>query len=430
MNSASDEKQLAVRPVGVPGQLVLVPPGPGSDGVAALAKRTKDGDIHSLQVTVPLNIQKGHVWKMGRWDPESRTVVPDYAVTALGYDRLNSVAGVAILKPPTLHIDDGRIVPNPYFERVRETDEIRRVRVRMVGIGRSSVGNLVAHDVTLSYDLGNYLAQDIWSKWTGKKKDAPKAWGKVYPFGRAPDNIKQNPQFLCIAIPTGVALYVDLTNKDVLSVISEHIGKQKFAERNAETICKRNVLARFFAVRRVHPADNGLFYVTFIAWPESDRDLGRIADMAAQAQEGRIEVDGEEVEVASAAVVPGNDDVNAALGGEVDEDQGSAAGEDDSAPEPASVAPQVPPPEAAIQSGLNVLRAQIRQLMDQIRPEQREAACQAANVPGPTALGHVEDQAVLLQVRQELLKRGARPKGQQARQAPTTPNGPSTKAGG
>jgi len=165
-------------------------------------------------------------------------------ISADGYTKLNQIAGVSIVTPPTLSLPDGQRVVNPYI--LRETDPMTKrsrtvgVWVRKTAVGYAPTGSLMVIDGSLYLDLEIYFLQDVMKK-ISKAKEA----GRLCLFGQITDEEKKT----CLILPYQFGIYVvaKLSHQEILSALDTHIQRQKFAERVAVTICERNVL-------RKHPA--------------------------------------------------------------------------------------------------------------------------------------------------------------------------------
>ena len=77
-----------------------------------------------------------------------------------GYRRLNRIASLHILTPPTVTVD-GKEVGNPHYERNPKTLAIQRVVIRKAVVGPSPLGKQVVVDKTLHFDTAMYLNQAI-----------------------------------------------------------------------------------------------------------------------------------------------------------------------------------------------------------------------------------------------------------------------------
>ncbi len=357
-------------------------------GVKSMVKRTPSGFVHSTMARVPLSVQRDEIYLMNRYNPSTREYETKNVITAAGYHKLNQFAGVSFISPDTLTNDDGTIVGNPYSHASGDATskkEVQYVRVRRVGIGRNAQGNWVAIDLTVTYDLTLYFAQDMWAAWQGKKSSPSSAkWGSLYSTENVPHEVRTNPQLRIIDCPGGVSLAVDLNARPVVALFQEHINRQKFAERNAVTICERNILKKFFATSRVGTD----MTVPVISWPQVDLDLQQIDNITRAVSRGSAVIDGEEVIVESAVIEADQDEAEAALAGEYDEDQASDSDDDDL---PASVTgtktktAQTKTAQADISDDAVDL-SKIRAIYRKCDQDERKAALASVGITDPKAL--------------------------------------------
>lgn len=193
------------------------------------------------------------------------------AINANGYNRINRWLGVSFLAPDTILSDDGSKLPNPYIER--ENGETVRVRVRRVGIGRSSVGELQVIDLICVFDVRLYFASDVYNR----LKFAEVKWGKLLP-----SKPERTDKYI-LPLPLGSAcLELDFDNLAVQGLVREHIDRQKYADRNAITICQRNILNQFLGTR--YADDDGR--VSFTHWPKSTLSSDELEFVRTQLNEG------------------------------------------------------------------------------------------------------------------------------------------------
>lgn len=299
---------------------------PNADPVRTIAKIGPRGQLRQLVMHVPIVPARNEAHKIRLKNPETGAWENTWVLSVIGYDKCNAVRGVSFVAPETLLWDDGNVRPNPFHLRDQETHELQLVRVRRIGIARSATGAFVAEDLTVTFDLRDYFTQDLWAKWRGKSNEQPKTWGKLVPASRLPE---LKPMENAYRVPGDLALVVDITNLDFISVIGEHNNRRKFAERIALSICRRNILARFIAVRRLDPQ---AMSVRVSGWPMTDRDVGELGRAAADANEGKMTYEGMEVQVnRAAATVSEPEDVDAAFAGDGDEEMQAATVPDDDA---------------------------------------------------------------------------------------------------
>lgn len=218
----------------------------GAKGQKAVCKMTPDGrQLVATRTTVRLDPAKKHVWELTTWSNEDGQLVKtvNRMITAAGYNYLNRYAGIVEVRPRTIPGPNNTMVHNPYIER-DESGMIELILVSMIGIGRSATGNLQAVEYSLQYDLRTYFAQDVMSKWLGKKRDpVSKTWGRMWAAATIPEEVRLDPRKKLIRMGDDI-LAVDLDDREVQTILAEHRNRQRFAERNAQTICWRNILKK------------------------------------------------------------------------------------------------------------------------------------------------------------------------------------------
>lgn len=330
--------------------MVAVLPDEGGGETVAIIKSTSDGLIRNHKVLVRMRPEKGEVYPHDFFDPQVGEYTRKWVITAAGYAKMNQFAGVSFISPDTIIGDEGKETGNPYF--CREGSEIRYVKVRRIGIGRNPIGNLVAIDLTVTYNLELYLAQDVFDRWQGKTSDAATAsWGQLFAAGNVPKEIQEAPTKKLIECPGGVVLAVDLANREVVGMIQEHITRQKFAERHAVTIVERNILKKFFASSLVG-AD---LSVPVVSWQQVDRNLISTAKAIQGSKDGRVVVDAEPIDVSREEVDLDKVDIDQALAGDADEETRSILDE------PASVSPSLRK-EFDVQNARAIIRSAINEM--------------------------------------------------------------------
>lgn len=271
-------------------------------------------EIRNVTTKMELATERGELYGMTVKSGEQ--YVKRNVITAAGFYKMNQNAGISFISPPTIVDDNGKEVGNPYPCPTEDKKEVKYVKVRRIGIGRNSVGNLVAIDYTLTYDMSLYRAEAFLSKWKGTHRSSSfQSWGELYSTDNIPKKALEGARKV-IDCPGGVSLVVDLTNRDVINLICDHVNRQKFAERNAITICERNILKKFFATSFT---DDGT--VKVVAWPQADRNMQQLARAVVEAGEGHVEAEGEQIEVQVASeVIDDPEEMRAALSGDMSED--------------------------------------------------------------------------------------------------------------
>lgn len=197
-------------------------------------------------------------------------------ISAAGYHKLNRIAGINIISPPTLWWD-GQEVSNPYPVPGKEPGVIKAFFARRLGIGFSPIGNLVITDKTLYFNIATYH-QEVLVKLANEKPGTCKL-GIRYLCPFAPNAkpqkgddgehyvIDEGKTYLFHSIEEGAGVWMDLTSPDIMKVFKDHTQRQKFAERIAQTIIDRNILKAHpsIGVQNINPK-NGIAPVTAYGW--------------------------------------------------------------------------------------------------------------------------------------------------------------------
>lgn len=268
-------------------------------------RRDEKGVAKSFKATVQLSQALGEV-----------VVVQDKAiVTAAGYNKLNQLATVNILTPPSC-IVDGVEQSNPHVERHPQTKVIQTVNVRKIAFGFSPTGNMVAIDKTLFFNIYTYFLQDLQAKikkypacgCLGVKDSKPPmisyqsqewkttAQGKRYcePGAVKTIDIKEKPMaFYSIEEPVGI--WVDISHPEILAAFESHVQRQKFGDRIAQTIVERNCLKAHPAIATTNvilggldrDGKNGTATVEVYGW-QHDMNLKSLNNMADKISRGEV----------------------------------------------------------------------------------------------------------------------------------------------
>jgi len=239
-------------------------------------KRTDDGQMCAVKSEIELGVREKEL-----------CAVPGGSVmiTASGLDKLNRVAGLTVIKPPQISITVERrgfpettMVENPYIEYSKD-GAIKVVTVECLAIGLSPIGNWCITQERLRFDLVQYFASDAWNK-VKKFPDCGRFTTKAMHDKHADGNM-----WVPMMLNTGLS--VDVTHPEITSVLTGHITRQKFAERIASTICRRNAMKRHPSIAQsvVQPEQGGYAYVPVIGW-QHDQTVDGLKKMAAQAVSG------------------------------------------------------------------------------------------------------------------------------------------------
>lgn len=312
--------------------------------VPALVKLEPNGrTVRSMMATVSISDQRGECDLI--WSPRHREKRLMLSIT--GYRKCNQFVGVGFKNPERVAGESGEWHPNPWFYRDPETDALRRVRIRKLGVGMNAGGNWIPYDYTLEFDLPVYFAQDAMSKWRGKANDAVKSWGRL-----VAGKVVSAGTEIAMPLPSGMGtLLLDATHKDVADLLAEHINRQKYAGRLADSMCERNILKRFIPVTYV-PLDGK---VRCVQWAHIHLGQDEMSRIAEEAQQGRVKIGDQEIEtVREFGTVSSPEEVDAAVASDEDIVASETPEEDDHTPgvgapksTVASSVERLPQPEAA-----------------------------------------------------------------------------------
>lgn len=199
-------------------------------------------------------------------------------ISAAGYIKLNRIAGINIISPPTIFYD-GQEKPNPYPILTQEDAVIKAFVLRRMGIGYSPTGNLVVIDKTLYFNLATYFQQVLVRM--ANELPAVVKMGVKYmcPFmPMEPVSKGDNGEYYCLdrannktylfkSVEEGAGLWIDLSHIEIIKAFKEHTQRQKFGERIAQTIIDRNILKSHpsIGVQTVNPK-NGVAFVDVYGW--------------------------------------------------------------------------------------------------------------------------------------------------------------------
>jgi len=236
-------------------------------------------------------------------------------ITSYGYDSLNRIAGLTIIKPPRIGITERRRdiletfeVENPYVE-YNEDGSVRVVTVEYYAVGLSAIGNWCITQERLRYDLHQYFVAEAWSKVRRYQNS-----GK---FVQKSVGADENHMWIQVMGDWGVSL--DVQHEEIVKILQSHITRQKFAERIASTICRRNAMKRHPAIGKSEViAQGGSASVTVYGWQHdlSAKQINKMAQIAAGgnvpstvevlAEETAVEFGKSEIEAVESEVLTDN----------------------------------------------------------------------------------------------------------------------------
>lgn len=207
-------------------------------------KQTADGRILApVKAQMQLSEAKGQLYKIAK----------KYTISADGYSHLNKVASISIATPPDVSVDGVR-QPNPFVER-DDRKMILTVNIRKIGVGYSPVGNIVAIDKTLFYNIYTYFIESIQAKMKAEKWETVdgkrrKTSELEYPdcavigtFGedRPKEDFKKGAKWVFLLTQDPLGIWIDYKDPAIQKCLDEHTQRQRFGDRIAATIVERNI---------------------------------------------------------------------------------------------------------------------------------------------------------------------------------------------
>jgi hypothetical protein len=216
-----------------------------------LINSTPEGQMVAIKADVPLSIESKDVV----------VVQGNPVITASGYDKLNKVANVSLAMPKRIEVPGHGLQPNPFFLIDEATGGIKFVMAKMSAVGYSPVGNLCVVDQTLLFDLHSYFKMDCLAK---IKKN--KSLGRITSKQLLNSEEQQYGYFVPI-LDANYGIYMDTRNDEFMKIVSDHSQRQRFAERIALGILKRNCLKHHPAIGITNVTMNrGMVGIPVIAW--------------------------------------------------------------------------------------------------------------------------------------------------------------------
>jgi hypothetical protein len=211
---------------------------------SVFVRRDGTGSLQLIHKNVALSIAKKEIVDMKG----------SYIITVPGYNKLNQIAGLHIITPPSI-IVDGIEQTNPAVIYDPKTGEIKRVVARKIAVGYSPNGNMVAIDTVRHYNFDAYYLQDLHAK-TGKPDAARYGTCIVCPF--APDAKVEEKGTMTYArkdakvyvfkpIKDMEGIWIDPSHDEIKEVYKQHIQHQKFGDVTSQNMASRNAM-------KMHPA--------------------------------------------------------------------------------------------------------------------------------------------------------------------------------
>lgn len=248
-----------------------------------------DKILRPMKAIFTLFHKLGHLYKMK----------DTYSITNTGYRILNKVASVSLATPEKV-IVDGRAQPNPYIERNKETKLNEVVWIRKVGIGYSLIGNVVVIDKTLCYNIKTYFLQSIQSKmekvvWENDRPTDKKLYPNCAKLGTEEKKPAGEGDWSFYKVEPPLGIWVNSEDSAILDCIKEHIQRQRFGDRIAQTIVERNILKDHPAIsvsKVEEKKKNGLVVAHIPVYGfRHELEQPNIKEILAQLEEGEKAVD-------------------------------------------------------------------------------------------------------------------------------------------
>lgn len=263
--------------------------------------------VRGNQILRPIKANLGLYEEMG----QIYKVKKDYAISHPGYLLLNKVASINLVTPQKVMVDE-RERPNPFIERNPKTKLIETVNIRKIGVGFSTVGNVVVVDKTLLYNIYAYFIESVQAKMKKRKWDTNKNCYSDEPLnpdcaiiGTADERPKKDGRWAFFETVSPLGMWMNYENPAIIDCLNEHTQKQRFGDRIAATIVERNILKTHPAIgiSKVQPQSGGvegkkIAYVTVYGYRHEFGPL-QIDEILAQAEAGSktLDIKAEVIEV-------------------------------------------------------------------------------------------------------------------------------------
>lgn len=216
--------------------------------------------VKGNQIMKPIKAQLGLYEEMGH----IYAVKKDYAITHSGYLLLNKVASINLVTPQKVMVDE-RERPNPFIERNPKTKLIETVNIRKIGVGFSTVGNVVVVDKTLLYNIYAYFIESVQAKmkkvvWKDNRPTKEKLHPDCAIIGTADERPKKEGRWAFFETVSPLGLWMNYEDPAIIDCLNEHTQRQRFGDRIAQTIVERNILKTHPAIgiSKVQPQESGV----------------------------------------------------------------------------------------------------------------------------------------------------------------------------
>ncbi|MCG3112408.1 MAG: hypothetical protein MCM46_11390 [Candidatus Manganitrophus sp. SB1] len=239
-------------------------------------RRDASGVMRACKMPVPLSERNKEIQRIGE----------HWMITSAGADKLNQLPGLNIMTPPSVVVD-GKEVSNPYIERHPKTRAIQSVYVRKIIFGPNPIGNMVGVDYTLFFNVYTYFLQDLQVKVRRYPVCGTYGMKEKPPASLSPDRPGRALVFFEIEDPVG--LWVDLSHGEIQEVFNQHVSRQKFGDRHAQSICTRNALLKHPAIAaKTVEVQNGVAKITVYGF-KHDFDFKKFAELGEKIEKGQTD---------------------------------------------------------------------------------------------------------------------------------------------
>ena len=276
-------------------------PGSPSEAIALTAdfgtvyvRRQPDGSIlRPVKATMTLKERSGHIYRVAKKD----------TIAYSGYVYLNKIAAINVVTPVNVSVD-GVNRPNPHIER-DQIGNIRSVHVRKIGIGYNPTGNVTVVDKTLFFNTYTYFIQDVQAKmdrvvWKDRRPTDQREFPNCAVIGTVEDrpneNLVKGAKWVFFETTSPLGLWADYTNEAIVACLKEYTQRQRFADRIAQTIVTRNILADHPAIGIRTVEMNGRGEASVTVWgyrhelrPEDIRSIQSQAERGSESIEIKAE---------------------------------------------------------------------------------------------------------------------------------------------
>lgn len=163
-------------------------------------------------------------------------------ISVVGYNLLNKFTEISLLEPDKI-IYEGREVENPLVIK-NNIGEIDEVRYKCLAVGYGPNGHISVTSSMIIYRPEAYLLKDLIGIIVADEKA-----GRI----TKESLLKEQEKALGYYIPfkNDLIVYVDMNNVSVIKAFDRYIENRLFAERIAQSLCKRNALKQHPALSNI-----------------------------------------------------------------------------------------------------------------------------------------------------------------------------------